>query len=377
MLVLGILLIAANLRGPVTAVAPVLADIQAYFGLDNASAGLLITLPLLMFAVVSLFAAGLAARWGLERTLGAGVGLILAGIALRVSGSVAALFAGTLVIAGGIALCNVLLPGLVKREFPQRVALLTSSYALVMGSVAALGSTLAIPLAQIGGWRLALASVAAVALLSLLVWSVQLGGGRAGSARSGQRYTGIWRHALAWQVTLFLGLNSFVYYTMISWLPSILHATGYSAAAAGGLHGLMQLGSALAALVVAPMVRYSRDQRGPALLTSLTAMGSLVGLWLLPQWSGAWSLLFGFGNGAVFILALSFVGLRVSTPAQAAALSGMAQCVGYLLAAAGPTLMGHLHDLQGSWTPVLLLCLALNVAMAAIGLLAGRNRQIA
>jgi CP family cyanate transporter-like MFS transporter len=376
LLVLGIVLVAANLRGPVTALAPVLDRLQAHFALGSAAAGLLTTLPLLVFAAVSPFAAGLAGRHGLERALFAGFALIVAGLVLRITGSAAALYGGMVVLAVGIALGNVLLPGLVKRDFPRHVALLTSAYSLVMGAVAALGSALAVPLAARGGWPLALGSLGAVALLGLLVWLPQLRRHDGAGAGAGSHYRGIWRHGLAWQVTLFLGFNSFIYYTLIGWLPSMLAGSGYSAAAAGRLHGAMQIGVAVAGLLVAALIRYRRDQRALALLMVLLEIAGLLGLWLLPQWSGLWALLFGAGNGAVFILALSFVGLRSATPAQAASLSGMAQCLGYLMAAAGPALMGLLHDAVQGWGAVMLVCVALCAAMAVAGVMAGRDRQI-
>lgn len=379
LLIAGILLIAANLRAPVTAVAPLLADIQAHFRLSNASAGLLTTLPLLMFAVISPFSAGLAGRLGLERTLFCGLCLIAAGVLARSAGGVGWLLAGTTVSAIGIALGNVLLPGLVKREFPGRLAMLTSIYALIMGAVAALSSGIAVPLAQHSHWRVALASTAVVAVISLLVWLPQLRGRSAPVVPSTSVPTGhiaIWRYPLAWQVTLFFGLNSFVYYVMISWLPAMLQEKGFSAVEAGQLHGLMQLTSALAGLLVIVLVRYGRDQRGAALLTAILASSGLLGLLLLPQWATLWASLFGFGNGAVFILAISFVGLRANSPGQAAALSGMAQSLGYLLAALGPTLTGYLHDLADSWLPVLISCLIIYLGIAAAGVLAGRSRTL-
>jgi len=379
LLIAGILLIAANLRAPVTAVAPLLTDIQAHFRLSTASAGLLTTLPLLVFAATSSFSAQLSGRLGLERTLFCGLCLIAAGVIARSAGGVEWLFAGTIVSAIGIALGNVLLPGLVKREFPGHLAMLTSIYALIMGAVAALSSGIAVPLAQHSHWRVALASTALVAVISLLVWLPQLRG-RPGQAlpgaRAGVGRIAIWRYALAWQVTLFFGLNSFAYYVMISWLPAILHDNGYSAAEAGRLHGLMQLASALAGLLVIALVRYGRDQRGAALLTVALASAGLLGLLLSPQWATLWTLLFGLGNGAVFILAISFVGLRANSPSQAAALSAMAQGLGYLLAALGPTLTGYLHDLAGSWLPILVTCLTIYLGIGAAGILAGRSRTI-
>lgn len=380
-LIVGIVLIAANLRAPVTAVAPLLGTIQAYFGLDAAAAGALTALPLLVFALVSPLAPWLARQWGLERALGAALCLMLAGIVLRSTGLLGALFGGTLLIGVGIALGNVLLPGVLKRDFPERIASLTSLYALTMGVTAAAVSALAIPLAQgLGlGWRGSMLASGVVVLIALSVWLPQLR--KAVPSRVAQAATpatqGVWRSPLAWQVTLFLGLNSLVYYIVISWLPAMLADAGYTAARAGNLHGLLQLASALPGFVLVPLLRRGVDQRGLAVATSMAALCGVLGLWLAPQWALLWSLLFGFGGGAVLILALAFVGLRVATVAQAAALSGMAQCIGYLLAASGPAVMGKLHDAAGDWSWVLFSCAIACVLMAIAGYLAGRPLKIA
>lgn len=187
---------------------------------------------------------------------------------------------------------------------------------------------------------------------------------------------GIWRSALAWQVTLFLGINSLVYYVIIGWLPSILQSMGYSEAQAGSLHGLLQLATAAPGLAIPLILHRLRDQRGIAVLVALMCAISAAGLWLLPGLAIGWTLLFGFGSGATMILGLTFIGLRASSAHQAAALSGMAQSVGYLLAACGPPLMGKIHDANGDWHIPLLAVALISLVMAVCGALAGRDREI-
>lgn len=379
--ILGILLIATNLRLPITGVAPLLGMIQDSFGLSAAAAGVLTTAPLLVFAAVSPLSPLLARNIGLERALFAALVLIILGIAARSSGFVWPLYLGTSLIGVGIAICNVLLPSLLKRDFPDHLALLTSSYALTMGAAAALGSAAAVPLAQLSGlgWPLALGASGLFALASALAWLPQLRRRpviTTAARNAAPKGMPIWRYALAWYVTLFLGINSFVYYIVISWLPTILSDADYSSARAGTLHGLLQFASAVAGLIMIPIMRRIKDQRVIALGTSLASIVGILGLLLVPQWAGAWSLLFGFGCGAAFILALTFIGLRVATPGQAAALSGMAQCLGYLLAAGGPTLVGKLYDLTGNWTLGLMSCVLALIIMSVLGVLAGGSRQI-
>ncbi|EAZ5513208.1 MFS transporter [Salmonella enterica] len=380
LLIAGILMIATTLRVTFTGAAPLLETIRSDYGLSTAQTGLLTTLPLLAFALVSPLAAGIARRFGMERSLFAAMLLICAGIALRSLPSAALLFAGTAIIGCGIALGNVLLPGLIKRDFSQHVARLTGAYSLTMGAAAALGSALVVPLALHGfGWRGALLMLMLFPLLAFLIWLPQWRTTRSANLSSSRALheRGIWRSPLAGQVTLFLGLNSLIYYVIIGWLPTILISHGYSEAQAGSLHGLLQLATAAPGLAIPLILHRFNDQRWIAALVSLLCAVGAAGLWFVPGQAIIWTLLFGFGSGATMILGLTFIGLRASSAHQAAALSGMAQSVGYLLAACGPPVMGKLHDASGSWYLPLSGVTVLAIIMAIFGLYAGRDREIA
>lgn len=380
LLIAGILMIATTLRVTFTGAAPLLDAIRADYGLTTAQTGLLTTLPLLAFALVSPLAATVARRWGIERSLLAAMLLICMGIAIRSLPSSGALFGGTAVIGCGIALGNVLLPGLIKRDFSQHVAKLTGAYSLTMGAAAALGSAMVVPLALHGfGWRGALMMLMVFPLLALLIWLPQrrqtanasLSNSRALHSRA------IWRSSLAWQVTLFLGINSLIYYVIIGWLPAIMISHGYSEAQAGSLHGLLQLATAAPGLLI-PLVLYRfKDQRTIAALVSLMCAIGAAGFAVMPEQAALWTVLFGFGSGATMILGLTFIGLRASSAHQAAALSGMAQSVGYLLAACGPPMMGKIHDLNNSWQIPLVGVALLALIMAVFGVCAGREKEIA
>ncbi|HDU3560486.1 TPA: CynX/NimT family MFS transporter, partial [Klebsiella aerogenes] len=361
LLIVGILFIAATLRVTFTGIAPLLDAIRAEYQLTTAQTGLLTTLPLLAFGLVSPLAAGVARRFGIERSLLLAMVIICLGIGLRSLPSAAWLYIGTALIGCGIALGNVLLPGLIKRDFSGHVARMTGAYSITMGAAAAAGSAMVVPLALAGfGWRGALLLLMVFPLLALLLWLPQARRQATtpmtGSGAAHNR--GIWRSALAWQVTLFLGINSLVYYVIVGWLPAILQSMGYSEAQAGSLHGLLQLATAAPGLAIPLVLHRLKDQRGIAVLVALMCVVSTLGLWLLPGQAVIWTLIFGFGSGATMILGLTFIGLRASSAHQAAALSGMAQTIGYLLAACGPPLIGKIHDAYGDWhIPLLIVAL--------------------
>src|SRR5215217_9094746 len=233
--VVGILLLAANLRPALTGVAPLIGEIRADTGISNGAAGLLTTLPLLAFALLSPVAPRVARRFGLEGVLLASLLVLAAGILLRWVGTVAALFLGTAILGAAIAFGNVLLPGLVKREFPERAGLMTSIYSTSLGISAALAAGVSVPLTKLDGigWRGALAVWALPALLAGVAWLPQLGRSDRPadpSARNSPGVRDLWRSPLAWQVTLFMGLQSLSYYVTLTWLPEILQAEGMSAA---------------------------------------------------------------------------------------------------------------------------------------------------
>ncbi|ATM06009.1 TPA: CynX/NimT family MFS transporter [Raoultella planticola] len=379
LLIAGILLIASTLRVTFTGAAPLLDAIRADYGLSTAQTGMLTTLPLLAFGLVSPLAAGVGRRLGIERSLLVALVLICLGIGLRSLPSTALLFGGTAIIGCGIALGNVLLPGLIKRDFSQHVARMTGAYSITMGGAAALGSAMVVPLALAGfGWHGALLMLMVFPLLALLVWLPQTRKtATAPLTGSGAMHNrGIWRSALAWQVTLFLGINSLVYYVIIGWLPAILQSLGYSEAQAGSLHGLLQLATAAPGLAIPLILHHLKDQRAIAVIVALMCAISACGLWFWPGQAVVWTLIFGFGSGATMILGLTFIGLRANSAHQAAALSGMAQTIGYLLAACGPPLMGKIHDANGDWQIPLIAVALISVVMALFGALAGRDREI-
>lgn len=380
MLAVGILCIATCLRAPFTSMGPLLEIVQKALHLSTTATGLVNALPLLAFATVSPLAPAISRKVGLERALGLALFLIGGGIVLRSLGHGWSLYAGTVFIGCGIAVGNVLLPSLVKRDFPGSIARLTALYALTMGISAALGSALVVPLAQSfgWGWEFAAGSLLLLPLGAGVVWLPQLAArnSSAGKVQEEPRGAPLWKSALAWQVTLFFGLTSLTYYICVSWLPALLISAGFTDAEAGNIHGVMQLASAAPGLLLIPVVGRMKDQRFiAAAVAGIAALGA-AGLAALPGLALIWGSCIGFGAGAAIILGLMFIGLRTNNTFQAAALSGMAQSMGYLLASCGPIGAGAVYDMAQSWSAVFYGCAGLCMLLGLIGLGAGRDMRI-
>ncbi|MBN9083323.1 MAG: MFS transporter [Rhizobiales bacterium] len=375
--IFALVLLAANLRPALTSVGPLLDEIRQGTGISVTSAGLLSSLPLFAFACFSPLAQ-FGRRLGLERTLVVSMLVLIAGTLLRSYGSVPALFGGTIMLGAGIAVANVLIPGVIKRDYPSRVQSTTTLYAMVLGLSSAIASGLAVPLADWlpGGWRAALAAWAIPAVIALLAWL------RPALRTSGEKNivrvprTSVWRSSLAWKITAFMGLQSMAFYIIISWFPVILQDTGYSAENAGFLITLFQLISLVVGISIPPLLKLATDQRLFVFFASLLMSASLVALILIPSLAYLWILLMGLGSGVCFVLALAFIGLRSSDHYRAASLSVMTQSIGYLVAAMGPVAFGVLHDVAHNWTVPLMAVVVVTLFQALFGLAAGRNRTV-
>lgn len=379
LLIGGIILIAFNLRPALAAVGPLVSAIRTDTGLSNTMLGFLTTLPLLAFGVVSMFTSLFTRKWGIEVTLAGALLLLMVGTVLRIFSPVAALFTGTLLIGIGIAFGNVLLPSLIKRDFPNKSGLMTSLYSSMLGIGATLGAGLSIPLAEIVGWRWSLGAWAIPVILAMILWLPQLRF-RTLPAHSRSFSTSLKQLGsapLAWQVALFMGLQSLAFYVILAWLPEILQSRGMNAQQAGWMLSLSQGMGVLGTLLIPTWAEKMKTQN--SLIWGLSAIEfiSIVGL-MIPSapLAGLWVSLIGFTLGGSFGLALLFIVLRTSNTETATELSGLAQSIGYLLAAVGPALFGLLYDISKNWTVPLLMLMIVLVAKLLFGLGAAKPRQL-
>ncbi|MBN9671979.1 CynX/NimT family MFS transporter [Roseibium aggregatum] len=371
----SLVLIAFNLRPVFSSASALLPEIRAGFGLSNTGASLLTTLPVVCLGLFSPFAPRLARAVGTERTLLAVVFLLALGTALRGLDSVPLLFFGTALAGACIAVGNVLLPGLVKRDFSDKAALLTGWYTMALCGGAAAAAGLTIPLQNALGGSLngALAVWALPALLVGVLWLPQVLAAN-GQARGG-RFTvkGMWRDRIAWHVTLFMGLQSALAYCVFGWLVPILRARGLDGVTAGAIVSVSVMIQAGSCLIVPHIAVRGKDQRLINVVLCAMSAGALMGLLFAPLstvW--VWAIVQGIGQGGLIAAAMTAIVLRTEDSHAAAQLSGMAQCVGYTLAAIGPLIVGFIRGWTGSFTWSAVLFLALGLGAAVNGWFAGR-----
>ncbi|WP_047152270.1 CynX/NimT family MFS transporter [Aneurinibacillus tyrosinisolvens] len=378
MLILGIIFAGANLRAPLTSVGPIIETIRQDTGMSHTLAGMLTTLPLLAFAFFSPLAPKIARRIGLEYTLFGALLLLAAGIILRSVPFINTLFIGTAVLGIAIAICNVLLPSLIKREFLNKVGIMTGIYAVSMNLWGAIASGISIPITQ-GiefGWRVSLACWVLLSVVSIVLWIPQLRS-QYHSKSSLDAKLSLWHSRLAWNVTLFMGLQSTVFYVVITWLPSILNQQGISQSEAGWLLSLTQFASLPSTFIVSVLAGRSSNQRGLVGFTVIFLLLGYIGLFSgITSLAPLYVILIGIAIGSAFGLATLFFVLRTHNAHQAAELSSMAQSVGYLVAAVGPALFGFIHDITNSWTIPLLILIVGALFLFIVGMEAGSSNYV-
>jgi CP family cyanate transporter-like MFS transporter len=381
-------LIAFNLRPSLSSVGPVLNEAMRALHLSASAAAMLTTAPVVCLGLFGPVAPLLARRFGIERAILLALATIALGIGVRAGGSLLLLVGGSLLAGAGVAVGNVLSPSLLKRDFPHRLPLATGLYTMAVCVGAAVAAGFTAPLRLLAGqvgltpdWAFALAAWSVPATFALAVaavaWRRHFSAGAAGVGVRLHSVRGLWRSPLAWQVTFYMGLQSAMGYIVFAWLPPILRSRGDDAVTAGAATSLCILAQTLAALPVPLLAARQRQQSVAAVAMMLLAGTSFLALVHMPlawQWLLATTL--GTGMGGAFALAIMLIVLRAADGHTAAALSSMAQSVGYTMAAAGPLLVGMLHDATGDWSGAVGIYLGIGSIGALTGALAGRDRLV-
>lgn len=374
LLLVGLVLVGLNLRPALSSMAPLLGDVSATLGLSGSTAGLLTFLPVLCLGLFAPLAPILARRFGSERVVGAVLLLLAAGIGLRSLFGVVGLFAGSLLAGASIGIIGVLLPGIVKRDFAQQAGTMTGVYTMALCMGAALAAGASVPLSQYfdGRWSIGLGFWLVPALVAAVFWWPQTRQ-RHGAGQAVYRVRGLFRDPLAWQVTLYMGLQSSLAYIVFGWLPSMLIARGLSAADAGWVMSASIMVQLFSALTGPWLATRGRDQRPAIVVVMLMTLAGLFGCLYAPLgglWG--WAVVLGLGQGAMFAVALTLIVLRSRDSHVASNLSSMAQGVGYTLASLGPLIVGVVHDWTGHWDAVGWVFAVIGGGAIAAGLGAGR-----
>lgn len=379
----AILLTATTLRAPITGVGALMSNIQGDTGLSNTLAGLLTTLPLLAFSLFSLVAPSVSRKIGVEKTMLYCMLLMCVGIVLRSLPSIWLLFIGTALIGVSIGICNVLVPGLIKRDFPYKVGLLTGIYTSSMNLWGAISSGVTPFIAeQSWGWRGSLGVWVILAASAVIIWISVIWGKKTRptadlKTNTSGKFQSIWKSTLAWQITLFMGLQSLMFYVGVAWLPQIFYEKGISYQTSGLYLFYMQIACMLGSFSMPIIAGLFRSQTSLALFSSSFFVIGYSGiLFGSPSLTLLFMIALGLGCGTSFGLVILFFSLRTRTGEEAAQISGMAQSIGYFLAAIGPFLFGFLHDLTGGWNIPLVIITIFALVTVLFGWLAGRERYL-
>lgn len=377
--VIGVLLLALNLRPAVTAVPSILDEIGGRLGYSSVVLTVVTTIPVVCFALFSPVAGWVGRAVGDERGLGLAIAAVAGGQALRAAAPGVGFMAGTVLASAGIALLNVLLSSLVKRRAPRRAAHLLGGYLFMLYVGAMSGSALSVPLYRAGGRSigLALGVWAVPAGLALLLWLPQLGAHTVPEPAERRTSAAVVRSPLAWSVTAFMGLQSLTFYATLSILPDLYRSRGMNPSTAGLVNTMLSVGGAVTSVAAPVLVARFGIGRGILIFSACVSLAATVAPLFVPLGAALpAALLLGLGQGISIAMALYFIMARAATPAVAASLSGMAQGFGYLIAVAGPLVAGLLHSASGSWDASIAFLAGVTALTLWFGLLSARELVI-
>ncbi|HEM3632723.1 MFS transporter [Streptococcus suis] len=367
-IIAGIVMLGVVMRAPFTALPAILTDVAAGLGVEVSSLGILTSIPLIMFALCSSLAPRLAAKFGMEKLMALVLLVMVLGSGMRVL-NLPALYIGTMLVGTTIAFINVLLPSLVAANFPKKIGLYTTIYITLMGVAATVASMIAVPIVSSSSWEFFILLITGLVLLAFLIWLPNVKNNhRFSSENQGKQKSSIWKNKAAIAFLIFGGLQSVLYYTEITWLPTISQSVGFSKAEAGLMAGFFNMTAIPMSMIIpAVLSRQTKEMRRNIMLaiSSVTLLG-LAMMALIPTNLILWSalhIILSFSNAALFpYMMLSFT-LKTSNSQATAQLSGMVQTGGYLIAAFGPGLLGYSYPIFGNWMPLILALAIVTLAM--------------
>ncbi|HEP1820048.1 TPA: MFS transporter [Streptococcus suis] len=367
-IIAGIVMLGVVMRAPFTALPSILTDIATSLGVEVSSLGILTSIPLIMFALCSSLAPKLVAKFGMEKLMAMVLLVMVLGSGIRVF-SLPLLFVGTVLVGATIAFINVLLPSLVAANFPKKIGFYTTIYITLMGVAATVAAMIAVPIVTATSWQVFIYLITAIAFLAFLIWLPNVKNNHRFETKNQQQQTGsLWKNKVAIAFLIFGGLQSVLYYTEITWLPTISQSVGFTKAEAGLMAGFFNFTAIpMSMFIPALLSRQTKEMRRNIMLCISSA--TLLGLALmafLPKDFILWSalhILLSFSNAALFPYMMLGFTLKTSNSQATAQLSGMVQTGGYLIAAFGPGLLGYSYPIFGSWMPLILALAVVTLAM--------------
>lgn len=382
----GLIMMGLILRVPFTSIPPILTDIAHGLHVSVNSLGTLTTIPLLMFAIFSPIAPQIARKFGIVRTFAGVLILLMVGSLLRIV-NVSLLFIGTALIGIGIAMLNVLMPPAIMMYFPNKIGKLTAIYTTVMTCATALMSALAVPITQHSSWQMMIVILTVLLAVAFIIWLPNIKHEKTNQAIFSTaddekiNHQSAWRTPKAWIMLLFSGLQSLLFYTGLTWLPTMATEAGLSQTLAGNLSGIYSLIGIPFTLVLPAIIEAVSIRKRRLLMSFFNILGIIGIVMLFWQQSSFiyWliiSLLIGCATGALFPYLMTAFSLKATTPEHSAELSGMSQSGGYLVASIGPFLFGYGHTLCHSWTLVTACLLGLTVIMMVANILLEHEEKI-
>lgn len=383
--ILGVIFFAANLRAPLTSVGPVIGEISHDLSLSKTAAGMLTTIPLLAFGFLSSLIPRFSQRYGMELVLLLSLLLLGIGLGLRSYGSIITLFIGAALVGTAITFGNVLMPAFIKTKFPNNIGIIMGVYSVGMNLTAALAAGLSIGIGKWTalGWKGSIGIWITLVILGVIIWFPQLLFAKRDKTKiktlvkSKEPKLNLLKSRLAWAVTIYMGLQSMMYYCLTAWLPKVAQDWGLTIEASGWVLAYVQFAQLPTTFIGSIIAAKMRDQRVLSGLTGILFIFGITGILIFKtKYILLWCILLGVASGLAFSLSMLFFVLRTQNTLQAAKLSGMAQSFGYLIAATGPAIFGGIFDLTGSWNLSFVFLISMSAILLVAGIIAGKDSWV-
>ncbi len=376
----AMILLATNMRAPIVALGSIAPVVKDALDISEFQIGWLGAVPMLSFAVGALISPTIGKRFGLENTLIAMIGLLTVGMVIRTAiPTWSGFLIGTLLLTLAIGFANTLAAPVIKQRTPQHIPLITGLFSLTMTTAAGIVAGVVLPLSEQVGWQWALGGWTILGVFAFVIWlflRVRLGSSNHQAvipAALGSSDISMWRTTFAWQIAIFMGLQSLLFYTVASFLPSIWVSKGLSAVSAGQMGSVFQFMAPVSILSLTWLVNRGRPIQALAVFAAVLNVVGILGVsYLSTDLAWLWSGMMGMGCSAIFTLSMMLFSMRTYTTNQASELSGMAQAVGYVIAFFGPLGTGWLHEMTGSWSMPLFIMLILMIVNVVIAWLVSR-----